>query len=47
MLNLVDDLKNDMHWKDVELLEMKEELDQLKAAHKELKANYVDEKHKR
>lgn len=47
LVNLVDDLKNDLHWKDVELQEMKEELDLLRAANKQLKTELIDERHKR
>jgi hypothetical protein len=43
----VDDLKNDLHWKDVEVTEMRDELDQLRAANKQLKATLLEEKHKR
>lgn len=47
LVNLVDDLKNDLHWKDVELQEMKEELEMLRAANKQLKTELVNEKHQK
>ena len=44
---VIEDLKDEIHWKDVELLEMREELEMLRAQNKSLKTQHLDEKMKR
>jgi hypothetical protein len=40
-------MKDDMHWKDIELKEMRDELERLKTQNQSLKVKHLEEKHER
>lgn len=44
---LLEEMKEDIHWKDVELTEMRDELAQLRAQNQQLKVAHLEEKDKR